>query len=230
MSTQLLFKPGKVHELCDDLESFWFVLLFEGLHFVKHNRPGGIKMAHIFDQVGVSLTTGIHTGGEGKNTLYTRYKDVMTDTLEFDSTPFTALVREMYLRFKYLNAYYVALNDGETPKDFLQENLRKLGSCADIKGLFEDALSSEEWPTTCDKAQDQYPPVKHLTPKQKDTIALSYVNRSLVPSGEPSGVKRKREEEEEEEEDTQVPETKRPKTGLPLWKRIWSKCAFLARG
>ena len=226
MSTQLLLRPGKVHELCDDLESFWFVLLFEGLHFVKHNKPGGIKMATIFDHVDVSLTTGVHTGGLGKHILYTRNMDLMTDTLKFDSEPFTALVRKMYLRFKSLNAYYTVQDDGETPNDFLQDNFRQLGSCGDIKKLFEEALSSKEWPTSCDKAQDQYPPIRHLTPKQKDTIALSYVNRSLVPSGEPSGVKRKR----VEEGDTQVPESKRPKTGLLLWKRIWSKCAFLVGG
>ena len=212
-----------MHELCDDLESFWFVLLFEGLHFVKHNEAS-IDMATIFDQASVSPITGNHTGGLGKHTLYTSDVDLMTNTLEFGSKPFTTLARNMYLRFRSLDAYYMAQDDRETPSDFLQENFRRLGSCADITKLFEEALSSEGWPESCDKVQDQYPPIRHLTPKQKDTIALSYVNCSLPPSSEP--LKRKR----EEEDGLQVPDTKRAKTGPPLWKRIWSRCAFFVRG
>lgn len=192
-------KPRKVHELCDDLESFWFVLLFESLHFVKHNRPSGTMMPTLFDYVAVSPTTGtLGTGGTGKSVLYTRKKVFMTDTLKFDSAPFTALVRKMYLRFKALDAYYMAQGNGETPNDFLQENFRKMGSCADIKEIFEEALGSEEWPVSCDKVEDQYRPIGRSVSEQKDTIALSYASRSLVPPDEPSGgVKRKREEEEE---------------------------------
>jgi len=230
MSTQLLTKPGKVHELCDDLESFWFVLLFEGLHFVKHNRPSGTMILTLFDYVAVSPTTGTLTGGTGKFVLYTRKKALMTDTLKFDSAPFTALIRKMYLRFKALDAYYMAQGNGETPNEFLQENFRKMGSCADIKEILEEALGSEEWPVSCDKVEDQYRPIGRPASEQKDTIALSYASRSLMPPGEPSGgVKRKR--EEEEEGGTQIrAETKRQKTGLPLWKRVWTKCAFLVRG
>ena len=218
MSTRLLTTPGKVHELCDDLESLWFVLLFEGLHLVK--------MASIFDHVDVSLTTGTHTGGLGKIHLYSRNGVVMTRMLKFDSQPFTTLVRQIYRLFQSLNTYHGAQDNEETPNDSLKERVGKLDSCAEIERLLREALNSEEWPESCDKLGDQYPPTRHLTPKQKDTIALSCVNRSLTPYGEPSGMKRKR----GEEDDSQVPETKRPKTGLPLWKRIWSKCAFLVRG
>jgi len=227
MSTELLLRPEKVHELCDDLESLWFVLLYEGLHFVKHNKPSGIRMTTIFDYVDVSPTTGICTGGMGKFHLYFNCGHIVNRVLDFESKPFTALVRKMYLRFKSLNASYMAQDDSETPSAFLQDNFRKLESCVDIKELFEEALSSEEWPASCDKVHDQYPPIGHLTPKQRDTIALSYANGSLVPSSEPPGVKRKR---EEDDRDPQVPETKRPKTGPPLWKQIWSKCTFLVRG
>ena len=153
MSTRLLMRPGKVHELCDDLESFWFVLLFEGLHFVKHNEAS-IDMATIFDQASVSPITGNHTGGLGKHTLYTSDVDLMTNTLEFGSKPFTTLARNMYLRFRSLDAYYMAQDGRETPSDFLQENFRRLGSCADITKLFEEALSSEGWPESCDKVKD----------------------------------------------------------------------------
>ena len=223
MLTRLLLRPGKVHELCNDLESFWFVLLFKGLHFVKHSKPSGIKMATIFDHVDVSLTTGTHTGGVGKAHLYSNDALIMNRMLKFESKPFTTLVRQIYRLFQSLNAHYIAQDNEEEPNE---ESIRKLESCAGIKRLLRDALNSDEWPEICNKVQDQYLPIRHLMPEQKDTVALSYVNRSLVPSSEPSGVKQKR----EEEDDPQIPETKHPKTGLPLWKRIWSKCAFLVRG
>ena len=226
MSTRLLSTPGKVHELCDDLESLWFVLLFEGLHFVKHNNPSGIKMGTIFDHVDVSLTTGTHTGGLGKHHLYTSSGNLMTRILEFDSKPFTTLIRKIYRLFKSLDAYYMAQDDDETPSDPVKENVRKLESCAEIERLLEEALKSEEWPVSCDKVQDQYPPTRRLTPQQKETVALSYANRSLASSSAPSGGKRKR---EEEDDPPAFNETKRPKISLPLWKRIWSKCGFLVR-
>ena len=227
MSTRLLSKPGKVHELCDDLESLWFVLLFEGLHFVKHNKPSGIMMDEIFDHVHVSLTTGTHTGGLGKRDLYSNNGVLMTKVLEFDSKPFTTLVRQIYRLFKSLNAYYMAQNEEETPTDSIKDAVGKLESCAEIERLLKEALNSDEWPGSCDKVQDQYPPSRRLTHQQKETVALSYANRSLVSPGTLSRGKRKR----EEEDDPQVfNEIKRPKISLPLWKRIWSKCTFLVRG
>ena len=228
MSTRLLSTPGKVHELRDDLESLWFVLLFEGLHFVKHNKPSGIKMASIFDHVDVSLTTGTHTGGLGKHHLYTSSGNLMTKVLEFESKPFTTLTRQIYRLFKSLNAYYMAQDDEAMPSDPVEGNVRKLESCAEIQRLLKVALDSEEWPASCDKVQDQYPPIRRLTHQQKETVALSYANRSLMPSSAPSGGKRKR----EEEDDPQVfNEIKRPKIrSLPLWNWVWSKCAFLVWG
>ncbi|KAF9643425.1 hypothetical protein BDM02DRAFT_3264101 [Thelephora ganbajun] len=226
MSTRLLTTPGKVHELCDDLESLWFVFLYEGLHFVNHNKPRGIKMASIFDHVDVSLTTGTHTGGLGKIHLYDRNSVLMTRVLDFGNKPFTTLISQIYRLFQTLNAYHTAQDNEEDPDDSIVENVRKLESCVEIKRLLGEALNSEGWPVSCDKVQDQYPPSRRLTPKQKETIALSYVNYSLVPPSEPSGAKRKR----EEEDDPQVLEAKRPKVIKPLWKRIWSKCTFLFKG
>ena len=228
MSTQLLVCPGKVHELCDDLESFWFVLLFEGLHFVKHNEPGDIDMAIIFDQASVSPATGTHTGGLGKLHLYLKNSRLMNRELKFESKPFTTLVRQIYRLFQSLNAHYLTQdlaedNEGKS-NDLYEKDAKKLESCGEIKRLLGEALNSGDWPEICDKVEDQYPPTRHLTPKQKDTIALSYANQPLISSLEPS--KRKR----EQGDDPQVPEIKRLKTGPPLWKRIWSKCTFLVKG
>jgi len=225
MSTRLLSTPGKVHELSDDLESLWFVLLFEGLHFVKHNEPVGISMANIFDNLTVCLKTGTHIGGLGKRDMY-HTGVLMARVLQFDSKPFTALIRQIYRLFKSLDTHYTAHDNEEIPSDSIQENVRKLESCTEIERLLKEALDSEDWPVSCDKVEDQFPPIDRLTPKQKDTVALTYVNRTLMPPDEPSGGKRKREEVDE----PQASEAKRPKINQPLWKRIWSKCTFLVKG
>ena len=195
MSTRLLSKPGKVHELWDDLESLWFVLLFEGLHFAKHNKPSGINMAGIFDQADVSLTTRTHTGGLWKRHLYFGMYCIMNEDLEFESKPFTTLIRRIYRMFESLEDYYRAKDREIMPNDFDQKNFKKLQNCVEMERLLTEALDSEDWPEVCDKVKDQYPPTRNLTFEQKDTVAAGYVNILSPDVNEPS--KRKREEEDD---------------------------------
>ena len=227
MATRLLTTPGKAHELHDDLESLWFVILYEALHFIQHNKPPKINMKTLFDQVDLCDATGTHTGGLGKTHLYTNGCIVMTSQLAFGSAPFTTLVRQIYLLFRALNAYYMELDSGvnpeEDPDSRIVKSVRKLDSCAEIERLLREALGSKGWPESCDKVEDQYPPRKLLTAKQKETIALSYLNYPCREPGETSGVKRKL-----EEEDPPAFENKRIKIE-PLWKRAWSKCVRLVQ-
>ena len=221
MSTRLLIAPGKVYQLCDDLESLWFVLLYEGLHYLKHNKPSAIRMQILFDHVDVCPETGTHTGGVGKRDLYTFGEILMTETLQFESKPFTTLIGQVYWLFHALNAYHKKLDLKKKPGSSILDSCEKLESCAEIKRLLTEALGSDEWPETCDKVKDQYPPKNRLTPQEKDTIALSFVNRSLITPGEPSGTKRKRDERDEVENPPPIA-NKRQKI-QPLWERIRSR-------
>ena len=217
MSTRLLTSPGKAHALCDDLESLWFVILFESLHFVKHNKPDDVNMAAIFDDLFMD-SAGNHKGGAGKINLYHNGL-LITRMLKFDSTPFTTLVRDIYKLFRSLESHYVSEDEGIEPSNSLKENYKKLTSCATIKNLLMVALSSEGWPEVCDKVEDQYPPTGTLTIERRKTIGVSYESHLLVPSGG----KRKR---EEEDDPTVLIDPKRPKVA-PLWKQAWSKCINL---
>jgi len=193
MSTRLLRVHGKVHELSDDLESHFFVLLFEALHFVEHNKPHGVFMQEIFDHVNVDPETGHHTGGGGKVIFYSTGSPIVNHRLEFTSKPFTTLIRGLYRLFKSLHQYHAAKEDDTEPSKSDATNVEKLQGFTGVAELFDGALKSEGWPTECDKVLDQYPPTKDLNSKQKDTVALSYLNQSLVPV--PSSGKRKRESE-----------------------------------
>lgn len=85
-------------------------------------------MAALFDHMDVCLTTGIHTASVGKHALYTGDMDLMTNTPKFASNPFTALIRNMYLRFRSLDAYYVAQDSRETSKCFFRRLSRNWGA------------------------------------------------------------------------------------------------------
>ena len=184
----------------------------------------GIDMATIFDQARVCLITGAHVGGMGKRDLYVNQDSMMNEDLEFESKPFTVLVRQLYQLFGSLDDYHRKKDKKKTPSSFNQENATKLENCVEIVRLLRESLDSEDWPEVSDKVEDQYLPIGHRTLEQEDVITLSLVDHSLQSSSKP--LKRKR----EEEDDSQAPETKRPKMNLPLLRWIWPKCASFARG
>ena len=185
MSTQLLSTPGKIHDLSDDLESHFFVILYNALHFVKHNEPSGLDMKHIFDQSTISLKTGTHLGGAGKRNMYAKGFHVM-----FTSKPFTILIRALFRLFGALENYHATNTLGYDPAPALIKDVKKLDDCTEIKRLFTEALDSKKWPTECDKVEDQYPPIDNLTSEQKEAVALSFTNSALTT--ESSTGKRKR--------------------------------------
>ena len=168
MSTRLLSSPEKAHELRDDLESLWFVFLYEALHFVKHNEPFGINMNMLFNQIDECSKT------------------------EFRNRPFTALARQVYQLFQTLHIYDMEFDNELNPKSSIVKSVRKLDSCAEIERLFREALKSQGWPENRDKVEDQYPPV---TEEREDTVALSHVDNPLREPSKPYGMKWKREEE-----------------------------------
>jgi len=195
MSTRLLTMQEKVHELSDDLESHFFVLLFEGLHFVKHNKPFGIFMQNIFDYIDVDSKSGKHSGGMGKAALYGGRVILMNTQLEFMSKPFTTLIRGIYRLFVSFHQYHLAKDLELVPSELHTSNVEKLMSFVGLTALFDEALESKEWPTECDKVLEQYPPTKISEPEQGDSVALSHFDKPPAPK--PPYGKRKRETERE---------------------------------
>ena len=147
----------------------------------------------------------------GKRILYSSSRVLMTKALEFDSKPFTTLIRQIYLLFKSLDAHYTAQDDKEPPSDSVEEDARKLEGCSEIERLLKEALNSKECPTVCDKVGDQYHSTTDFTHQQEDAVARP---------GMAFGAKRKREEEDAPPIFTEV---KRPKFTPPPWKRIWTR-------
>lgn len=187
MSTELLQKPGTVHELRHDLESHFFVLLYSALHFVKHIRPSGLDMEFIFDHKFTSSITGAHIGGAGKGVMYNKFK------CDFESEPLTGLIRALFKLFRSLNQYNISKNWEEEPSPLVVRDVEKLKDCVEIKRLYAEALGSNGWLTVCDKVEDRYTPTRCSPSQRTEPVALSFFG--CDPAAEPSTGKRKREDD-----------------------------------
>lgn len=72
MSAFLLENPEKIHRLQDDVESFFWVLLYHASRYLKNSIPVeklDSMMKRIFDQVDPSFPGREDTGGMGKRNL-----------------------------------------------------------------------------------------------------------------------------------------------------------------
>lgn len=164
----------------DELESFFFVILYVALHWIIHNKPYELNVKHIFDQSQI-LPKGDHVGGEGKFKMYTYTKGrgVVLHGLEFtESPPLTDLIRQLFRLFQSLAQFnYSSLEPGAG----VGENVEKLKDCDAILRLMQEALAREDWPEVCDKTTtDNYP--REEETDQKDQVGHAHVKVSIGPS------------------------------------------------
>lgn len=198
MSTRILSVPGKIHELCDDLESHFFVILYNALHFIKQcDGSPKLDMEGIFDQSHVFRSTGQHSGGMGKESMYSKSFPV-----KFTSKRFTKLIHSLFSLFALFSDYHSAVTRGVSFTPEAAEAAERLKDCEEIKSVFANALARDRWPTDSesDKVDDQYPSARRLTSEQKETVKLSYLKSATEPTG-----KRKR-DSEDDDGDAPVPQ------------------------
>ncbi|CAA7269098.1 unnamed protein product [Cyclocybe aegerita] len=75
LSARLLIEPLKIHTLQDDLESFFYLVLYYALRYIPYNQ--GIEklkelQSQIFEECRWNSTSGQYLGGEGKFFTITR--------------------------------------------------------------------------------------------------------------------------------------------------------------
>jgi len=148
MSTTQLLIPGKEYKVSDKLESIFFITLYEGIHWMVHNKPAKLDLELFFDQVGADM----QTGGAGKHSMYTvpGHADVVLRDPRFEkSPPFTYLIRELFLLFQSL-----AWVNSERGRSDDVANVEKLKNCDEVVRLMEEAMQSPGWPGERDKAPD----------------------------------------------------------------------------
>ena len=172
ISTAQLHDPGKAYEVSDELESFFFVILYAGLHWVIHNKPDTLDMKHIFDDVRVNAN-GRQTGGVGKYNMYTMDAGVVLQDLEFTkSPPFTDLIRELFRLFQSLAIVNCDKGLGRDPRPRDATNVNKLKNCKAVVQLMKNAVEREDWPEVHDKAANDIYPRKEEIDKE-DRVGLA---------------------------------------------------------
>lgn len=199
VSTEQLLNPGKAYVVSDELESLFFVTLYEGIHWVIHNKPAKMSVGNIFDSV-VHHSDGSQTGGTGKMPMYLapNHANVILEQLSFtESPPFTKLIRELFILFQSL-AHVNAMN--EAKKHI--ENAKKLETCEEVIRLMENAVNGGGWLVVRDKApEDNYPRDRGID--EEDTVGRASLKEAVAGPSK-RGL---------EEGDDNVTKTKRPKGG-----------------
>jgi hypothetical protein len=188
MSTARVADTRKFYEVSDDLESFFFVILYEALHWVVHEELKTVNVIKLFDEI--QYVDGRRIGGEEKKSLYTVRPEIILKELQFESSPFTDLIRGLFCLFQPLAVVNQCKERAQRPPCQELESINKLEDCKEIIKLLKTAVERTDWAEGCDKAeQDNYPSIKSRPP-----IA-------------PKVVKRPRENDEGD----QTPPAKRPK-------------------
>jgi len=157
MSIRLLRNPTAFHELQDDLESFFYIVLYLALRYLPHNKVPELPviMAKVFEEHSTMPTAVV--GGMGKYSLFNDGGHLGED-LEFtDNEPITSwidvtlkLVRDWYDYLGQSKKYVVPGTPSMELKDrpFRDHNA--------LDRTFQIALA-KKWPKN-DKAADHLPP------------------------------------------------------------------------
>ncbi|KAJ3504272.1 hypothetical protein NLJ89_g8020 [Agrocybe chaxingu] len=167
MSALLLRHPEKVHSLHDDLESFFYVILFFTLQYLPVNLSQVQLvdfMQSVFEECRLNNTLGIDVGGEAKTSLFIRNDSQIMDLVFLGNRPLTAWVQHARFAFGQFHRYVeredrplISFSDKDEHATESAPRLtagRQIPLPADILlrdhsyllQLFEQALAPHNWP------------------------------------------------------------------------------------
>ncbi|CAL1708843.1 unnamed protein product [Somion occarium] len=179
ISILLLQNPKKGHDVHDDLESSFWVLLYVSLHYFPHNL-GPTFNVRFFDECSEEQDINAgdgqtrELGGAGKTSFLSHKLKVV----EWRCVPLNSLIHsfgELLTDYQY---YYEKMDrnnnkDAEAQFKAIQEQLEKVDT---VLGLFDTALASDEWPED-DAVPDQFP---LKTKKQEDRMIHGLKSRAIA--------------------------------------------------
>ncbi|KAG5650429.1 hypothetical protein H0H81_012290 [Sphagnurus paluster] len=216
MSSLLLMNKGKVHTIQDDMESFFYVMLYHCIRYLPHKMTSRVELIlrHIFDYI-LTDTVGLNHGGHLKQLLILN----LGRTPPFDGFEITnnqPLNGWISSAFDIFGEWLSAVLPKRRP-DLEPDSLRglKLFDHNYMAELFKVALAraDSEWPKD-DKAVD------YLCSSASSVVAMSVGSetRSTGSNSTGSGSKKRAlggdevDDEEEGEEAGQSSSIKRSKT------------------
>ncbi|KAF4579732.1 hypothetical protein EYR36_001551 [Pleurotus pulmonarius] len=154
MSVGLLQQPNKRHTTRDDLESFFWVILYYGLHYLPHTHRDSLAhmMKEVFDQYDFAERDGMARGGNNKDALVRRGRYLGSRrSQQFSFTGCQPLTEFLFDCLDLLGKWDLRYDptiqgweeDGYIP-----------ASHAEMEPLWRQALQSPLWPVA-DRAVDQ---------------------------------------------------------------------------
>ncbi|KAJ3504274.1 hypothetical protein NLJ89_g8022 [Agrocybe chaxingu] len=144
MSTLRLRFPGKELDLQDDLESFFYVVLFFTLQYLPVSLPQPELvdfMKSIFEERALSHALGMDIGGQAKATLLAGQDTSFMRLAFLDNPPVNSWMRASWLAFEELHRHEIR-RPTQTPTLAAHIGLRDHDRFLKI---FEDVLALGEW-------------------------------------------------------------------------------------
>lgn len=181
ISSSLLGDPSKCHEIHDDLESCFWVLLNVSLHYFKHQ---GVNFSlDMFNEYVAPRNDLPATGGSQKMTFLTNRK---LAPAKWECAPLNNLLHELsriLKRYLKARAAHISPDDDSEDEDekrrFKQKH-EELEQVDVILNCFDRALASKDWPTENDAVEDQFEP---STFKQADQSRRNNIAASIATDG-----------------------------------------------
>ncbi|CAL1708965.1 unnamed protein product [Somion occarium] len=172
----LLQYPMKGHDVQDDLESSFWVLLYVSLHYFPHNL-GSAFHAGFFDEC--MEQSGLHVG-DGKIHLLEGSRkpcDAMSCNSKKTCAPLNKLIHAVGKLFnKYQSCYTSRDDDGEDAEARFRATQEKLEQVDVVLNHFDTTLECDEWPEN-DVLPDQFP---SKTRRQEDHVIHDLSSRAVA--------------------------------------------------
>ncbi|PPQ89807.1 hypothetical protein CVT25_007412 [Psilocybe cyanescens] len=210
MSIGLLANPAKVHHVQDDMESFFWLVLYHMLRYMKHDKITELEiiMEAVFDHSYKGKAGGLETGGDGKSALIARGTHIGQNFALAGNPPLTNFYKSGKKFWKawqsYVDGREEDISDLMGSESISYEEASKrvpfihppqTMDHSHIASLFESTLASGNWPSDVeavdylsktekrgrDEDQDEDPVyVKSGTKAKRSTVSMD--SRTYKPS------------------------------------------------
>ena len=173
MSIDLLTEPDTPHTILDDMESFFWVLMFMAIHYL----PSGFRAdsLQMFDECIHHPEHG-HVGGSQKIAFLFRSLKAQS----FPCVPLNSLVGDLWMFFRE----YKDLREMRKP-EFSERHSRLIEDPSEILAFFDTALQSKEWPAN-DKVPDRFPPATPTAAATRGVVEKETNTRLVATSALPT--------------------------------------------
>ncbi|KAH8099791.1 hypothetical protein BXZ70DRAFT_217601 [Cristinia sonorae] len=169
LSAGLANDPTKEHNILDDLESCYWVLLYQGIHYFRSTAE--LDALHMFDEHRPKRVLAFNrmdfVGGDQKEKHF-NVTSMHDAYIRFDSQPFHHLrgrLTSVFRRYYQANVY----EEKEDYEAFLELHTKYLNTLGrTMLEYINEALQSEAWPPS-DAIPDRFP-------QSTDTQAEAYMN------------------------------------------------------